>query len=226
MTHVRAHEPPGAEYIPIDLSAHCDAGLDALGTTAPPPLGEQLLRGIPFAFARDPARCFVTVGPPGRDRVRIPIESRAERLVFAHRLFDPRPVDGGAADGPLGSVVARYVVRYADGHELEIPIREHFETANIPSLRWKLFVAQADGAVTLDPRHAGAWLGQLARREEVHLPRPQHFYLWHWPEPRGVSIDEVILRGVGRRYLLGALTLGMLDEDPFPRGAPRRRRAA
>ncbi len=210
-----------ADYIPVELAPYGNASLRVLGTGAEPELGDRIIRGIPFRIASDPQRCFVAVGSGQDGPISVRIASAARRLIFAHRLFEPRPADGTAADGPLGSVVARYVVHYADGQQHEIPIREHFETANIPSLR-KMFVATDDGPVFLSPRDAGPWLDQFARQQEVHLSGARHFYLWDWVNPRADSvIEEIVLHGSGRPYLLAALSLSRLDEDPFPRHEAR-----
>jgi hypothetical protein len=206
-----------AEYAPVDLAPYCNAGVRVLGDGNAPELGERTLRGIPFRIARDGERCFVTVGSAHDGPISIRIASAAHRLIFAHRLFEPRPADGTAADGPMGGVVARYVVHYADGQQHQIPIREHFEAANIPSLR-KMFVATDDGPVFLSPRHAGRWLDHFARREEVHVSGARHFYLWDWVNPRADSaIEQIVLHASGRPYLLAALSLSHIDEDPFPR---------
>jgi hypothetical protein len=208
------------DYVPLDLTASCNIGTEAFGRDPTTDLDERTLRGIPFRFGSRAAR-FVRVGTKDDGPITIVVGTPVRRLIFAHRLLEPRPADGTAADGPLGSVVARYVVRYEDGRECEIPIREHFEVANIPSRR-KLFVATDDGPITLAPRHGGRWLDQLARREEVHVSGARHFYLWDWVDPHaGTRIAELVLHGAGRPYLLAAITVSHLDEDPFPRSEAR-----
>jgi hypothetical protein len=206
-----------AEYEPIDLSGQLNAGVQILDGSVAPLIGARELRGIPFAIGGDPSRCFIATGLWMNGPVTVPVGGRASRLIFAHRLFDPRPADGTASDGELGGVVARYLVRLASGATIEIPIREHFEVANVPSRR-KLFLAVDDGPPWLAPRHEGRWLDQFARREEIHLAGTRDYYLWDWinPEP-ATLIDAITLEPRGRRYLVAGITRSATAESPFPR---------
>src|SRR5947209_167198 len=92
------------DYLPLDLRPFRNAGVDLLGGSSPQ-LGRRTLRGIPFDIGADPRRCFVAVEGPSDQRVAIPVGHAVRRIVFAHRLFDPRPADLTAADGEMGSVV-------------------------------------------------------------------------------------------------------------------------
>src|SRR5438552_12007202 len=38
-------------YRPVDLSAHCNAGVDLLGADQNPPRGDQMFQGLPFHIA-------------------------------------------------------------------------------------------------------------------------------------------------------------------------------
>jgi hypothetical protein len=204
------------DYLPLDLHTVHNAGVDVLGGSAPL-TGRRTLRGIPFDIGADPQRCFIAVDASSNGPITIPIGQQVRRIIFAHRLFDPRPTDLTAADGEMGGVVARWRVRRSDGRADVIPLREHFEVANIPSRR-KLFLATDDGPISLAPRHAGRWLDHFAHQQEVHVAGSRDYYLWDWVDPDPSSaIEELILEPAGRRYLLAALTLSFVDEEPFPR---------
>jgi len=142
------------EYQPLDLRAFHNVGTDVIAGA--PLIGERALRGIPFEIGADAKRCFIAIDR-GSAPVTIPVGRALRRLVFAHRLYDPRPADLTAADGEPGGAVAHWVVRRADGRETRIAVREHFEVANIPTRR-KLWVATDDRPIGLMPRHAGQWL--------------------------------------------------------------------
>jgi len=210
---------PTVDYLPLDLAAQRNAGIELIGGA--PLIGRRALRGIPFDIGDDAARCFIAVDDVRDTCVTVPVGRAVRRLIFAHRLFDPRPADLTAADGEMGSPVARWRVRRAGGREDVIVLREHFEVANIPSRR-KSFLSTDDGPILLAPRHAGRWLDQFARHEEVHVSGSRDYYLWDWIDPDPTTrIDELVLEPAGRRYLVAGITLSLVDEDPFPRGEAR-----
>ena len=95
----------GSDYQPVNLSELCNAGLEALGDSRPPPLGDQLFHGLPFRIG-DPARpdapCFVVIEPS--EAVTVPVGRAAERVVLAHRRLPARHGD----DVSVGQVVAQY----------------------------------------------------------------------------------------------------------------------
>ena len=112
----------------------------------------------------------------------IPLRIAAKSLVFAHRLLESRIPEGDF----VGRLCATYVVRYADGEEIELPIRERFEIGIVPApwgqqalLAWpdrrRLMPAtRATGArgASPDGDHAGS--------------TPSHLYLWPWRNPRPI----------------------------------------
>jgi hypothetical protein len=63
-------------YEPVDLSAACNAGVDALGDgPGDVPLGRVDLRGLPFLIGAQPPsaeRCFLLPGVPTRVEVGRP----------------------------------------------------------------------------------------------------------------------------------------------------------
>ena len=59
---------------------------------------------------------------------------------------------------PVGEPVAEYVVRYADGGEAHLPIRERFEIAAVPNPWGQApLLAWPDGDDELLPRNEGPW---------------------------------------------------------------------
>ena len=239
------------DYEPIDISAHCNAGVEVLppvsapGPATPPaePLGPtddsldgqgprigglRTFRGLPFLVGgADPASdsgCLVSlkggVGP-----VTVPIGRTATRCIVAHRMLESELPDGG----PLGIPVADYVFD-VDGDKVVVPIRERFEIAAgqdfgpIPGVPGEPFLAVTDLEATLAPRYEGRWDEMQARQAESHQGQLKHFYLWSWTNPhmdRIVRSLTIVPRGPS--FIVAALTLSHLDEEPFPR---QRRREA
>jgi hypothetical protein len=72
----------------------------------------------------------------------------------------------------------------------------------------------------------GLTTSRTSRR--CYVAGSRDYYLWDWIDPDPSSaIEELILEPAGRRYLVAALTLSFVDEDPVPaqRGARRPFRA-
>ena len=107
-------------YEPVDLSAACNAGVDALGgELGDVPLGRVDLRGLPFLIGPEqpsPQRCFLLPGVP----TPVGIGRPARRVIVAHRLLEPGAPAGHAA----GQTVAEYVFRLAGGAVATVPIRD------------------------------------------------------------------------------------------------------
>src|ERR1700746_1188335 len=110
-------------YEPVDLSAVCNAGVDALGgEPGDVPLGRVDLRGLPFLIgpeAPSAERCFVLPGGP----TPVGIGRAARRVIAAPRLLDRGAPAGHAA----GQTVAEYVFRLAGSEAATAVIRERFE---------------------------------------------------------------------------------------------------
>lgn len=210
-----------ADYVPLDLGQFCNAGAALYGAQARPLTGPVTLRGLPFLIggsAPDPQRCLINLGAVTAP-LSVPVGAVARRLLFAHALLGSRILEGE----PVGSVVARYTVRYADGQQLQIPIRERFEIGAIP-MWWSAlpFLAVPDRQDSLAPRYHGEW-GEVGERQaEAAQGWPEHYYLWDWPNPRPEQpIETVLLEPAGRQVVVAALTLGHRDEQPFRRMAKR-----
>lgn len=207
-----------SDYQPLDLSPLCNAGPADLGDSPPLVRGEQKIHGIPFLVGTG-ERHVVLLGGDVRDEQTIPVGVAARSLVFAHRLLESHILDGDF----VGRLCATYVVRYADGEETVLPIRERFEIAIVPS-PWgqQAMLAWSDMGQALLPRHEGPW-GESGRRlTEVDHAYPRELYLWPWRNPRpDAVIESVVLRPAGPRMVVAALTLGHLDEPVFIRTGTR-----
>ena len=177
------------DYTPIDLSELCNAGPADLGDGPPITPGPRMIHGIPFlAGAED--RLVIVVGGETVTEVAIPLRIAAKSLVFAHRLLESRIPEGDF----VGRLCATYVVRYADGEEIELPIRERFEIGIVPA-PWgqQALLAWPDTGDGLMPRHAGNW-GEMGRRQAEIMPQySEALYLWPWRNPRPDHVVESVL---------------------------------
>lgn len=207
------------DYEPLDLSAFRNGGIDLLGDAPGVPLGGQTLHGLPFHIGCDgcDAGSFLAFGDRlGVAPVEIPIDRAARTVVVAHRLLESQILDGG----PVGTVAAEYVVCFADGAEVVIPIRERFEIA-IPSAWGQLpFLALPDRKNSLPPRWEGRWSAAGQRQMEVVQGTAAAYFLWAWRNPRpDVPIATLRIAPKGPRFIIAGITLGHVDEYPLGRAA-------
>lgn len=235
------------DYVPLELSAWCNAGLEILdpahigqrttksnlvdwilaewkGSAPPaaPPIGEQQFHGLPFLIGSpgqgDGAKCFVALDGAAAP-VRIPIQQRARYVILAHRLLDTEYAESGALleGGTPARHVADYAFTLASGRRVVVPIREQFEIA-APRAFGKPYHVVADQKDSLRPRHGGPW-GQAGRRQtEVIHGMPRAYYLWVWANPAPEEIvDGLEVLPAGPRFFIAGLTLGQRDEYPLVR---------
>ncbi|RIK38719.1 MAG: hypothetical protein DCC58_16315 [Chloroflexi bacterium] len=151
--------------------------------------------------------------------VTVPVATTARYLIFAHRQISSQLLE----NGPVGVPVAHYRVRYSDGAEALLTIRERFEIATVPS-DWgqSPFLALNDQPDYLLPRWEGAWGGAGERLTDADLGGTDAWYLWPWPNPRPEEpIASLTISSAGPAFALGGITLGHLDEEPFNRDAGR-----
>lgn len=211
------------DYEPLDLTAWCNADATPLGASQTPARGQQTFHGLPFQIG-DPASssnaCFVAFGPDGHTgSLRIPVGRTAHRLIVAHRLLDSALYQGA----PLGAPVAEYAFLLANGERIAAPIRERFEILALP-IPWggHAFDAVNDQPNGLQPRHSGPWDYAGRRQTEVTQSHPLDYVLWTWINPR--PDQEIVALEIipqGPRFIVAAITLGHLDEDPFHRAGAR-----
>ena len=209
------------DYEPIALGRLCNV---AASFTKPhladPALGSQTYHGLPFTIGPERpraggGRCLIGFDDKSglADAITIPIRRTGQWLIFAHALLQTDLWRGG----PVGEVVAHYVVQYSGGRTLRLPVRERFEIAFLPTSwgGWP-FVAQPDHADRMWTRDAGPWGESGNRQTEAIQGHPHSYYLWPWknPNPRK-SITSVTVEPAGKKFILAAITLSRLAEPPF-----------
>ena len=206
-------------YEPVDLSAVCNAGVDALGDEpGDVPLGRADLRGLPFLIGPESPskeRCFLLPDVP----TLVVIGRLAPRVIVAHRLLEPGAPAGHAA----GQVVAEYVFHLAGGESVTAPIRERFEIQVVPPGWGRLpFLAVTDANDHSLPRFEGSWGAAGERLAEHAMGWPAGYFLWCWENPhpdRAVERIEFIPRGP--RFIVAGITTSDVDEHPFVRTPAR-----
>jgi len=212
------------DYQPLDLSSFCNAGPELFGTETPAAVGEQIFHGLPFRIGAetDGGNRYIGFGSGERlevDPVTIPLGQTTRRVLFAHAALETRIPEGG----PVGVPVAEYVFRYDGGEEIRQPIRERFEIGVVPVGWGQLpFLAIPDRKDQLQPRYEGRWGSAGNRQTEANQAWPRHFYLWAWENPRPEQrLESVTIEAAGPRFVVGAITLSDMDEEPFSREAAR-----
>jgi hypothetical protein len=186
------------------------------------PAGRQIFHGIPFQIgsaASDADACFLRLAG-GDPSVAVDVgDLTARHLLFAHRQLESRLMEGG----PLGETVAHYTICYADGGSERLPVRERFEIATVPTAWGQLpFLAVPDQPDSLPPRYEGPWGDAGVRLTEAYQARSHAYFLWAWPNPYPERpIRSIAIEPTGPAFLLAAVTLGHLEEEPFCRTAAR-----
>ncbi len=214
------------DYEPLSLTRACNVTARFHPRPGGPWLGRRTFHGLPFQIGpvrtRGAAtRCFIGFDERAAadQAVTVPIRRTARHLIFAHALLSTRIYEGG----PVGETVAHYVIRYADGSEQRLPLRERFEVSAAQTWwgQWP-FVARPDQADRMWTRKTGKFADAGPRQTEA-MPGGSHsYYLWAWrnPHPRR-KIESLTVEPAGRRFLLAAVTLSHLDEPPFSRQTMR-----
>jgi hypothetical protein len=208
-----------AEYTPLDLAAHGNAGTDGLPQAEQVRCGAQTFHGIPFRIGAEVGERPLLRLAGGDAPVTIDIGAAARHVIFAHRQVESELLQGG----PVGLIVAHYVVQYADGGSERLPIRERFEIATVPSSWGQLpFLALTDRPDSLPPRWEGSWGAAGERLCEADQGREEAWFLWPWENPHPERpIQAIVIEPAGPAFVLGGITLGHLDEEPFARWAAR-----
>ncbi len=218
------------DYEPLDLSAFYHAGPEICGPDRKPALGAQTFHGLPFHIGEG-ERCFLAFGtdaPRRSEPLSVPIGRAARRVIVAHVLLESHLHEGE----PVGREVARYRFVYQDGERVEVPIRERFEIADVPTGWGELpFLAVPDQTDSLADRYRGEWGGTGFRQTEARQAWPHNYYLWAWENLRPDAILdrlEIVPAAAAPPteggfpapgFLVAAITLGHVDEEPFRRSA-------
>ena len=203
------------DYQPISLSTLCNVGTEIIGVNAALNTGPQTFHGLPFNISEG-EKCFLGFGDEANtDSIQIPINSNPKRIIIAHRLLESRIHEGE----PIGRLIANYVIQYTDGMSMSVPIRERFEIGSVPQ-GWgqQTFIAVPDTKEGLHARHQGPWGSAGNRQTEATQCVPRNYYLWIWKNPNpDKEIAHIEIRPQERKFIVAAITLGYLDEDPIPR---------
>ena len=207
-------------YRALNIGKLCNAGPEFHGVEKKPLAGRQSLHGLPFLIGSQRKPFIGFNGAKGlRKSVTIPIGAAARYVIVAHALLESKILEGE----PVGTVIAEYVFRLADGRELRVPIRERFEIGSLP-LTWgqRPFLCVPDNKDSLRPRYEGPYGTQGGRQTEANGGWPKTFYLWAWenPEP-DARLESLTILPRGRKFAVGGVTLSQLDEYPFCTAARR-----
>ena len=203
------------DYQPISLTDLCNVGTEIIGVNAAANVGQQTFHGLPFNISEG-EKCFLGFGEDvNTNPIQIPVNATPKRVIIAHRLLESRIHEGE----PIGKLIADYVFYYANGHSMKVPIRERFEIGSIPQ-GWgqQTFIAIPDQKEGLISRHQGHWGSAGNRQTEATQTVPRNYYLWIWKNPNpDVEITSIEIQPQERKFIVAAITLGYLDEDPIPR---------
>lgn len=216
---------PDPEYLPLDLSSIATATRDVVDTRRFPPTGNLSFHGIPFVVAGGDDERFVLLEPGGA-AVDLPVDGRAHHVIVAHRRLRQ---GGPELDPPAGTIQARYGF-HVGGETHHVDIREGIEIAAAADEGWDAvgaFAAESSSELELADRWEGRWDQIGMRQGETFRPALTDYFLWVWTNPHpGSPIDRIELRPGKARVLIGAISLGMIDEYPFPTRAAETIRVA
>jgi hypothetical protein len=214
-----------ADYVPLDLTAVCNAGQDVVETRNAAPIGEQTFHGLPFMIgpADGAEDAFFILLEPGGGSVTVPVDRPAQRIIVAHR----RLRDGGPERDPLpGTVCAEYAFTLDDGTIDRVLIRDRLEIGAVADEGWDSsgpFHAAGTDHLVLPDRYEGRWEDLGVRQcEAAYAWAPTSFFLWVWENPSpAAAVRSIELVPSGARVLVAAITIGTVDEHPFAREAAR-----
>ena len=180
---------------PLDIAAHMTHSFDAFVREVKPkdyadgkaavelPAGTHEIGFMPMQLTGDREKDCIVLREKSPEVV-LPVGKRFSSLVFLHTAFinnpgDKRVLDVKRRQWPYGQPVGDYVVRYADGKEVTLPIRL---TMNIRRLG-----TDALHRATLDNRCVFAM--KDANQNDVNL------FQWEWINPRPQQdIDRIVVR--------------------------------
>ena len=218
---IKGEETVGG-YKTIDLSPFCNQSPDGVASLGKIPRGFQSFRGLPFQLGANQGNdpLFINFGAKGYNKpLDILIRQKAHWVIFVHRLLESHLYEGE----PVGHIIANYRFEYEDKKTIEVPIRERLEISVVPADWgfWPILAVpdQNDGMIA---RQQGRWDSTGFRQTEAFQGNAQNFVLWAWNNPSPESlIEKIIIEPKDREFLIGAITLSNLEENPFGR-EPRR----
>jgi len=211
------------DYQPLDIKALCNVGPNVYGQGGNPPVGKQLFHGLPFQIGSGEGACLIGFGKEEglrKEPVTVPIGSTARKVIFAHAVLETQILQGG----PAGVTIATYIFRYRDGTDVRVPIRERFEIGDWPQTWGQgAFLAMPDQKNGLIERYRGEWGSSGFRQTEATQGWPRGYYLWAWenPHPDKPLESVTIVPETMQKFVVAAITLSHLEEDPFVRTGRR-----
>lgn len=223
--------PASPAFSPVPLRGNASWGdLAALGApttlaaaASEAPTGDCICWGLPFRVVRP----VCLTGKPVT--VKLP-ELRAQWVVFLHTADDsPRATDDGVRRGAglLGELAARYVVVYADGAELELPIRRRHQLGAFRR-GWgeNCFEAVAHHRpipVPANHERPSAYWGWSQTRADACDSGAWVNWLWAWENPRPrQAIVALRCEPLGGCVILSGLCAGKASESPLRWGTRRK----
>lgn len=203
------------DYQPISLKDLCNVDSEDIDVNITSGVGSVTFHGLPFHIS-DGTKTFLGFGDGvNTEPIQIPVNNSAQRIIFVHRLLESRIPEGEI----IGKLIANYVFHYTDGETVNVPIRERFEIGSVPQ-GWgqQTFIAIPDTQESLHARHQGPWGAAGNRQTEATQCVPRNYYLYIWKNPHpDKEIDFIEIQPEERKFIIAAITLGHLDEDPIPR---------
>ncbi|MCG9128871.1 CehA/McbA family metallohydrolase [Candidatus Poribacteria bacterium] len=203
------------DYQPISLEDLCNVNSEDIDVNITSDVGPVSFHGLPFHIS-DGTKTFLGFGDGANtEPIQIPVKSSAQRIIFVHRLLESRIPEGEV----IGKLIANYVFNYKDGENVSVPIRERFEIGSVPQ-GWgqQTFIAIPDTQEGLHARHQGPWGSAGNRQTEATQCVPRNYYLFIWKNPHpDKEISSIEIQPEERKFIIAAITLGHLDEDPVPR---------
>jgi len=201
------------------------------------PAGENVLWGIPFKFGPDDGKNLLCLDSGS---CALKNESFSTKyVVFAHACETPKqePGEDGIiksfkGEPVLGEEICEYVIQYANGKEVIVPLRSRHEINSVtpgwgylpfgavPASRPKLMNTVTDDIVT-GVKPTVPW-GQSQYRLNDHQSYPVCWlYAWKNPRPDLEITDIEVRHKSGKFYFLG-MSVADIDENPFRYGGRRK----
>lgn len=213
-----------SDYSPLDLSSYYNVTKQVYQGFADPPVGEQQFHGLPFQIGESNhnASCFIGFGPSDgcrNESLTIDVNATAHNIVFAHTVLNSKIMEGST----LAIPVAEYIFTLENGHVHKVLIRERYEIGYLP-LPWGQypFLCVPDEKHVPFDRQGGEWDSAGRRQTETEQGWPKGFYIWAWNNPvSDVPVSSIEINPRDKTLIIGGITLGHVDEDPFCRWAAK-----
>ena len=210
------------DYQPLDLSRLYNVGTSFTDPNMAVRIGKQSFHGLPFRIGSNPKRCFIGFNGKGAARkpVSIRLGKKARHVLFAHTLLESKLMEGEN----VGRIIAHYVLRFADGEESRVPIRERLEIHIVPTAwgQWPLLAAPDNKTAMRPGRYEGSWNVTGFRQVEAAQGTASSYYLFAWKNPHPDRVIESLTIEPGdRKFIMAGITLGHLEEHPFNRDGKR-----